>query len=87
MEALIDSGEDWMQPLLELRDWLARTSQPETKHEYREVRRRNGQIQQWGENEDKIVWGPYKLEVRRDILRNVLEAQEKVRQTGPRCGY
>ena len=83
MEALIDSGEDWMQPLLELRDWLARTSQPETKHEYREVRRRNGQIQQWGENEDKIVWGPYKLEVRRDILRNVLEAQEKVRQTGP----
>ena len=83
MEALIDSGENWMEPLLELRDWLARTGEPESKHEFREVRRRNGQIQQWGENEDKIVWGPYKLEVRRDILRHVLEAQEKVRQTGP----
>ena len=83
MEALIDSGEDWMEPLLELRDWLAKTGEPESKHEFREVRRRNGQIQQWGENEDKIVWGPYKLEVRRDILRYVLEAQEKVRETGP----
>lgn len=83
MEALIESGEVWMEPLLELRDWLAATRDPESKHEYREVRRRNGRIQQWGENEDKIVWGPYKLDVRRDILRHVLEAQEKVRQTGP----
>lgn len=83
MEALIDSGEDWMEPLLELRDWLSRTGKPESKHEFREVRRRNGQIQLWGENEDKIVWGPYKLEVRRDILRHVLTTQEKVRRTGP----
>ena len=83
MEALIESGEAWMEPLLELRDWLAATRDPESKHEYREVRRRNGRIQQWGENDDKIVWGPYKLDVRRDILRHVLEAQEQVRQTGP----
>ena len=72
-----------MEPLLELRDWLAGTAEPESKHEYREVRRRNGRIQQWGENENKIVWGPYKLDVRREILRRVLEAQEKVRRTGP----
>ena len=83
MEAMIESGEDWMEPLLELRDWLASTSEPESKHEYREVRRRNGRIQQWGENEDKIVWGPYKLDVRREILRHVLDAQEEVRRTGP----
>lgn len=83
MEALIESGEAWMEPLLELRDWLAATRDPESKHEYREVRRRNGRIQQWGENDDKIVWGPYKLGVRRDILRHVLTAQEQVRQTGP----
>ena len=83
MEAMIDSGEAWMEPLLELRDWLAATSDPGAKHEYREVRRRNGRIQQWGENDDKIVWGPYKLDVRRDILRHLLEAQEKVRQVGP----
>ncbi len=83
MEAMIDNGDEWMEPLLELRDWLAGTRDPESKHEYRDIRRRNGRIQQWGENEDRIVWGPYKLDVRRDILRRVLEAQEKVRKTGP----
>ena len=83
MEAMIESGDEWMEPLLELRDWLAGTRDPESKHQFREVRRRNGRIQQWGENEDKIIWGPYKLDVRRDILRRILETQEKVKKTGP----
>lgn len=83
MEALIDSGDEWMEPLLELRDWLAKTRTPELKHEYREVRRRNGRIQQWGEHQNRIVWGPYKLDVRRDILRRILETQEQVRTSGP----
>lgn len=83
MEGMIDSGDVWMEPLLELRDWLASTRDPEQKHEYREVRRRDGHIRTWGENEDRIVWGPYKLDVRRDILRRVLDAQERVRKTGP----
>jgi DNA sulfur modification protein DndC len=83
MEAMIDSGEDWMESLLELRDWLASTARPESKHKYREVRRRNGRIQQWGENQERIVWGPYKLEIRREILRRVLQAQEEVRLAGP----
>ena len=83
MEAMIDAGDEWMEPLLELRDWLASTRIPESKHIYREVRRRNGRIQQWGEDGKRIVWGPYKLEVRRQILRKLLEAQEKVRRSGP----
>lgn len=83
MEAMIDNGGEWMEPLLELRDWLASTSDPVSKYKYREVRRRNGRIQQWGENNDRIVWGPYKLDVRREILRRLLETQEKVRKTGP----
>ena len=83
MEALIESGEEWMQPLLELRDWLASTRDPEQKEEYRDVRRRDGRIRTWGKNDERIVWGPYKLDVRREILRRVLEAQEKCRETGP----
>jgi len=83
MEALIEGGEEWMEPLLKLRDWLASTRVPESKYQFREVRRRNGRIHVWGENENRIVWGPYKLDVRREILRRVLEAQEKVRKTGP----
>ena len=83
MEALIDSGDTWMEPLLELRDWLSDSTDPDSKHEFRDVRRRNGRIQQWGENEDKIVWGPYKLSIRREILSRVLQAQEQVRKSGP----
>jgi DNA sulfur modification protein DndC len=83
MEALIDSGDVWMEPLLELRDWLASTREPDQKEEYREVRRRDGRIRTWGDNDERIVWGPYKLDVRRDILRRVLEAQEKCRKVGP----
>lgn len=83
MEAMIESGDEWMEPLLDLRDWLASTRDPGSKHEFREVRRRNGRIQVWGEEGDRVVWGPYKLDVRREILRRVLEAQEQVRATGP----
>ena len=83
MEAMIDSGDVWMEPLLELRDWLASTRDPDQKQEYREVRRRDGRIRMWGDNDERIVWGPYRLDVRRDILRRVLEAQEKCRKTGP----
>jgi DNA sulfur modification protein DndC len=84
MEAMIDAGEEWMEPLLELRNWLAHTAEPTTKHRYREVRRRNGNVQIWGEEDNKkIVWGPYKLEIRREILRRVLLTQMLLRRTGP----
>jgi DNA sulfur modification protein DndC len=83
MEAMIESGDEWMEPLLELRDWLSSTQAPGSKHLFRDVRRRNGRIQVWGEDGDKVVWGPYKLDVRRQILRRLLAAQEQVRKTGP----
>src|SRR4029453_18078071 len=50
MEAMIDGGQDWMEPLLELRDWLAATTDPAKKSEYRGVRRRNGRVHIWGDN-------------------------------------
>jgi len=83
MEAMIDAGQEWMEPLLELRDWLAATQDPARKREFREIRRRNGQIQIWGEDKNKVVWGPYTLDRRREILRKLLDAQQRVRQTGP----
>lgn len=83
MEAMIDSGEEWMQPLLDLRDWLSETRNPDQKYKYRELRRRNGQIQSWGPENKKFIWGPYKLEVRRQILRKLLDAQVAVRKHGP----
>ena len=44
MEAMIDNGEEWMLPLLEFRDWLTETQNPETKHLFRSHKRRTGEI-------------------------------------------
>ena len=80
MEAMIDNGEDWMMPMLEFRDFLASTQDPETKERYREHRRRGGYIQ---EREGKLIRGPYKLEFCKELLRKLLETQQQVRQEGP----
>ncbi|MDA0108182.1 DNA phosphorothioation system sulfurtransferase DndC [Vibrio sp. La 4.2.2] len=44
MESLIQNGEEWMAPLLEFREELARTNIPENKNIYRNFKRRTGKI-------------------------------------------
>lgn len=44
MESMILSGEDWMEPLLEFRNWLAETQDPAVKHLFREHKRRTGEV-------------------------------------------
>ena len=80
MEGLIDSGEDWMLPLLKFRDFLAETQDPEKKPEIREHRRRSGQITTL---KDKLVHGPYTLEFCKNILTELLDTQRQVREDGP----
>lgn len=80
MEAMIDSGEEWMQPLLDFRDWLADTQIPEKKHEIREYKRRTGQV---SIKDGKLIRGPYKLDFCKKILRRLLETQCRVQKEGP----
>lgn len=80
MESMIDNGEEWMEPLLELRQMLKDTQEPERKNQYRELKHRNGHIVFWN---DKLAFGPYKLEFRKKILQTLLEAQTSVRKNGP----
>ncbi|MCY4553977.1 MAG: DNA phosphorothioation system sulfurtransferase DndC, partial [Candidatus Poribacteria bacterium] len=80
MEGLIDNGEDWMLPLLEFRDFLAETQDPEKKPEKREHRRRNGQITILN---DKLVYGPYTLDFCKKLLTKLLTTQQQVREDGP----
>lgn len=71
MEGLIFNGEEWMGPLVEIRNYLVETrDNPEV---YREKRRRNGTI-----DEDK--WGPYKFETRVELLTRILKAQKKIQK-------
>jgi DNA sulfur modification protein DndC len=81
MEAMIDNGEDWLEPLLEYRDLLASTQDPAVKRQVREHKRRNGRVM--AKRGGGIVFGPYKLEVRKDLLRRLLSVQKRVRSEGP----
>ncbi|MCJ8210815.1 DNA phosphorothioation system sulfurtransferase DndC [Mucilaginibacter sp. RS28] len=72
MEGLIENGEEWMEPLSEIRNFLVEAR--EKPERYREKRRRNGSI-----SDDK--WGPYSYETRIEILARILEAQKEIQAT------
>lgn len=67
MEALIDNGEEWMEPLMDFRDLLAESRD---RLDWRETTRRNGQKGP----------GPYKPEIRAKFLEKLLLAQKEIQQ-------
>lgn len=84
MASMIDKGEEWLRPLLDFRDWLVSTRNPARKNEIRDVRRRTGKIQFKEINgENKIIWGPYLLFFRKEILKRLLETQIALQKNGP----
>ena len=82
MEAMIDSGEEWLTPLLEYRDKLAATQNPALKLKYRDYRRRTGKVSFIGET-DRVMPGPYTMDFRRELLRGLLETQRRVADEAP----
>jgi DNA sulfur modification protein DndC len=82
MEAMIDSGEEWLTPLLEYRDMLSETQIPERKHEFRDFRRRTGQVSFIGKT-DRVMPGPYTIDFCRKLLTKLLHIQNEVRRDAP----
>ena len=82
MESMVDGGEEWMEPLLDFRNELASHRDPAIKRKLRQYKRRDGRITR-NKQTGQVVPGPYKLEVRKELLRKLLEVQEQVRSTGP----
>jgi DNA sulfur modification protein DndC len=72
MDFLIDNGDDWMEPLQDVRNFLIETR--DNPEKYREKRRRNGQIHE-------RYWGPYSFETRVEILKMLLKAQKQIQET------
>jgi len=70
MLAMIDNGEEWMEPLIEIRDYLQMTRYD---HSHREIKIVKG--------EERI--GPYKPEVRKNILEMLFKAQKEIRIEHP----
>lgn len=82
MEALIDSGHEWMEPLLEVRNFLASTQDPAVKHLYREYKSRQGTVKFKRNSASSLVPGPYKFEFCVEVLRKLLKAQLDVLKKG-----
>lgn len=83
LSSLVDAGEDWLEPLLELRESLVETQDPAVKHKYRDYKRRTGRVDI---KEGKLIRGPYRLDVCQGFLRQLLEAQTEMRRIGPDPG-
>lgn len=81
MEAMIDNGEEWMEPLLEFREWLSETIDPERKREFRDIKGRDGKVK-W-KKDGKLAARTYTLETSQQALEKLLRAQLTVRKSGP----
>lgn len=85
LKAVIDSGESWLHPLLEIHDFLVKTQNPENKYLYREYKRKDGNVYLKSDGSGIISRGPYKLEIRKKILSMLLKAQIKVNIDNPKA--
>lgn len=83
MESMIDNGEDWMTPLLEFRNMLAATQDVNVKSQVRSLKRRNGQVLSKSSGEG-FIYGPYRMEQRKKLLRTLLATQKQIRSRGPK---
>lgn len=83
MEALVEDGEKWLKPLLEIRDYLHQTTNPDKKAEFREYKGRNGKVRFKNDGTGTIARGPYKLSFCKELFRKLLEAQKFIEKEKP----
>jgi DNA sulfur modification protein DndC len=81
MEAMIDSGEEWLAPLLEFRDWLAATQDPTVKPAQREYKSRDGRIKI--SKDGRLLWRTYTLDFSKEMLRRLLQTQQDIQAENP----
>ncbi|QSX01166.1 DNA phosphorothioation system sulfurtransferase DndC [Haloterrigena alkaliphila] len=81
MENMVDGGEDWMKPLLDYRNLLKETQDPDKKPMYREMKgRKHGYIREKNNGGTGVIPRAYKLEFRKHLLRKLLETQKQVNE-------
>ena len=83
LTSMIEGGEDWMEPLAELRAELKETQDPEIRVKVREIKRRHGRVELFSDGSDQHTPGPYTMDFCKQFLEKLLRAQEKVRKEGP----
>ena len=87
LHGLIESGEAWMQPLLDFRNELYESTKLEKKTEYRHHKRRTGRVEYANNKENteqKHIPGPYWLKQRQEWLKKLLTIQKELNDSGHR---
>jgi len=89
LHGLIESGNEWMRPLLDFRNMLYESNDPANAATYRHIKRRTNRVtyrrargDEKGEFAVRQVRGPYKMEHRQRWLRELLEIQKKLEEDG-----
>lgn len=84
MENMVDGGDLWMEPLLEFRNFLKSTQDPEIKSKYRQPKgRQHGNVKMKTNGSDGIIPRSYKFKFRKHLLRKLLETEQKVNDLRP----
>lgn len=85
IDGLIQSGHTWMVPLKDFRNQLYETTLPKNKHAVRHERRRDGRITVVIDDKgnEKHVPGAYKMSVRQEFLRKLLNTQKTINESNP----
>ena len=76
LAGLINSGFDEFEPLLDFRDWIVKLREKDSN---RMPIRRDGSMK--FRKDDSRVRGPFKMEVRREILSRLRDLEQKIDQT------
>ncbi len=83
MDSFMEGGEDWLEPLIDLRTELKETQDPEVRVKVREKKRRHGKVELFSDGTDQHTPGPYTLDFCKQFLEKLLKAQIRVRKEGP----
>lgn len=73
LKGFIESGERWLIPLREFRDWLINIR---NNADYRDVKRRDGGVYQ--KKDGTLGFGPFTLQGRKIILEKLLETENQI---------
>ena len=90
LHSLVETGMDWMKPLLDFRNELFESTAPENKTKYRNYKRRTGKVT-YATNQDinddsvkeiKHVPGPYLMKWRQKWIKDLLKMQKDMNDNG-----
>ena len=86
IHGLIESGDEWMTPLLHFRNELYQSAQPENAKEFRNDKRRSGRITFDKKDKEaeqaKHIRGPYWLSKRKQWVEKLLIIEKQLRDDG-----